>query len=229
MRHLLWLAVLVKPLVAAAVSSPYTVFAPAGAACRTRLGRHPPCEGRAPGGAGPGWCNHCLDGCDACASRLGGAAVARGHVVVWRTHTGRLRHPPAHEAAGAGAPGGSPLRGTAPGACGPGLPSPGRSGDLPFHQFAHGPRHPEAADRRSHGPRGPTAGGPAHPGPDARAGPRAPLRQPLAAAPETDHGNPCSSIPPCGCAAACCGASPNRPATISWYAPPAARKPTRGA
>ena len=28
LRHLLWLAVLVKPLIAVAVSSPYTVFAP---------------------------------------------------------------------------------------------------------------------------------------------------------------------------------------------------------
>ena len=221
LRHLLWLAVLVKPLIAVAVSSPYTLFAPLAPLAEPGWDAMDHWARGAPGDAGFGWCNHFPEQRRpltpagwAALLWLVGTTLLAGRIMIGFGILRRMRRQALVQREG-------PLfEALQTSACSHRLPSRGRSGDLPFHPLAHGPRHPEAAHPRSRGSPGPTAGGRAHPCPHARACPRAPLRQPRTAARETRSRLPCSTIPPDGCAAACYGASPSRPATISWYAPP---------
>ena len=202
----------------------------AGAAGGAWLGCHRPRAGGAPGGAGSSWCNHCLDERAADSCRLGGAAVARGHDFVDRADSGRLRHAPAHAAAGAGAARGAALRRP----CGrrvpaldchprvevatsPSIRSPMVLGILRLLIVV--PTH----DRREAQPR------PTRPGPHARVGSRSPLRQPRAAGPETRHRSPVLPSRSLAVRPHAAARSPSRPATISSSAPPAARKPMRAA
>ena len=229
LRHLLWLAVLVKPLVAVVVSSPYTILAPLAPLAEPGWdaiahGRVEHLAALAPVGATTASTSAPLTAVGwAALLWLVGATLLTVRILVGFGILRRMRRQALVQRDG-------PLFAALRQARAALHYHPrGEVANLPFHPLADGPRHPETPHRRSHPGRREAQPWRALPGSHARAGPRAPLRQPLAAAAETGHRRLCSSTPPCGCAAACFGAKPNGPATISWYAPPATRKPMRTA
>ena len=159
LRHLLWLAVLVKPVAAVVVSSPYTVFAPLAAFVQPGWDALPAWRVEhltlTPLPAAPAaFATSSVPFTPAAWGALlwlVGATLLTGRIVLGFGILRRLRRQALVQRDG-------PLFEALASACGFRLPFQGRGGDLSLHSFAHGPRHPQTAHRRSRRSRAETAG-----------------------------------------------------------------------